>query len=99
MMNLTPDFHIYAHFFLGISDTNTKLQLLLEQLPSEVFTQSESKAILANNASFHLTFQGSQKVSKEPPVCLPVTISLGLCTYGHRSSMLCNPQGILVIYP
>lgn len=44
-------------------------------------------------------FQGSQKVSKEPPVCLPVTISLGLCTYGHRSSVLCNPQRILVIYP
>lgn len=45
------------------------------------------------------TFQGSQKVSEELPVCISVAISLGLWIYGYRSPMLRNPQGILIIYP
>lgn len=63
MMNLMLSFHTYS-FLFGVSDTNTKLQFLLEQFPREVFTESKSKATLAINGSFVLPFSVLRKCRK-----------------------------------
>lgn len=63
VMDLIPHFHIYS-FLFGVSDTNTKLQLLLEQLQGQLLPKKKCKATLAINVSFVLPFRVLRKCLK-----------------------------------